>query len=91
MDFRRLRAQRQAELDEALLRGLSAERARLNAKLKAILNEIEGTQKIIAEYQALIRDLEPMVQEIRQVMGDLDQQEQEIRSDQARWQGQLAG
>ncbi len=91
VDFRRLRAQRQAELDEVLLRGLSAERARLNAKLKALLNEIEGTQKIIAEYEALIRDLAPMVQEIRQVLGDLEQQEVEIRTDHDRWQNQLAG
>lgn len=91
MDFRRLRAQRQAELDQVLLRGLGAERARLNAKLKAILNEIEGTQKIIAEYQALIRDLEPMVEEIRHTMGELERTEQEIMADHARWQSQLAG
>lgn len=91
MDFRRLRAQRQAELDEALLRGLSAERARLHAKLKALCNEIEGTQKIIAEYQALIRDQEPMVQDIRRTMDELERQEQEILADHARWQSQLVG
>lgn len=91
MDFRRLQAQRQAELNEALLRELSAERARLNGKLKTLLNEIEGIRKIIAEYQAQIGDLEPAVAQLRTVMGELERQEQEILTDHARWQQQLAG
>lgn len=91
MDFRRLKAQRQAELDETLLRSLAAERTRFQSKLKTLLYEIEGIQKIIAEYQAQIRDLEPAIDELRQAMGDLDLQEQEILADQARWQSQLAG
>lgn len=91
MDFRRLQAQRQAELDEALLRELGAERARLNGKLKTLLNEIEGIRKVISEYQAQIGELEPAVAELRAVMGELERQEQEIVADHARWQEQLAG
>lgn len=91
MDFRRLQVQRQAELDDALLRSLGAERARLNGKLKTLLNEIEGTRKIIAEYQAQIRELEPVISDLRTAMGEMERQEAEILADQARCQRLLAG
>jgi len=90
MDFRRLQAQRQAELDEALLREIGAERARLNGKLKTMLNEIEGIRKIIVEYQARITDLEPAIADLRTLMGELERQEQEIVTDHARWLEKLA-
>lgn len=91
MDFRRLQVQRQAELDDALLRSLGAERARLNGKLKTLLNEIEGARKIIAEYQAQIRELEPAIGDLRTAMGEMERQEAEILADQARCHRLLAG
>ncbi|HEY9855182.1 MAG TPA: hypothetical protein V6D05_05545 [Stenomitos sp.] len=91
MDFRRLQAQRQAELDEALLREIGAERARLNGKLKTLLNEIEGIRKILVEYQARITDLEPAVADLRALVGELERQEHELLADHARWLEKLAG
>lgn len=91
MDFRRLQAQRQAELNESLLRDMTAEHARLNSKLKGLLNEIEGIHKLLAEYQARIRELEPAAAELQAMIAELERQEQEIASEHARWVQLLAG
>ena len=90
MDFRQIHAKRQAELDEALLRSLHAEETRLQNKLKGLLNEIEGAQRIISEYQQIIRDNEGLVAELQKEVDSLASQERDIVSDQQRWQTLLA-
>lgn len=91
MDFRRIQAQRHAELDDVLLRSVHAEQARLQNKLHLMLSEIEGARKIIAEYQDQIRELEPQVAHLQETLDMLEHQEREIENDQARWQSQMAG
>lgn len=90
MDYKRIHAQRQAELDEELLRWLHAEQARLENRLKLMLNEIEGAQRIITEYQQHILETQLLVSEVRTTLEDLDTQESEIMSDRAHWQQKLA-
>lgn len=91
MDFRRIQAQRHAELDDVLLRSVHAEQARLQNKLHLMLSEIEGARKIIAEYQDQIRELEPQAAHLQETLDMLEHQEREIQNDQARWQSQMAG
>lgn len=90
MDFRQIHAKRQAELDEALLRSLHAEETRLNNKLKMLVNEIEGAQKIIAEYQQAIVERQGQVEDLQREIDSLAHQGREIVSDQQRWFNQLA-
>ena len=91
MDFRRIHAQRQAELDEVLLKSLHEEQARLTSRLKTVRHEIDGMQRVIEQYQAHMREQENVAGQLEAALARLDGQEREIRSDQERWSGKLAG
>lgn len=91
MDFRRIHAQRQAELDEVLLKSLHEEQARLTSRLKTIRHEIDGMLRVIEQYRAHIQDQERIAQDLEQALARLESQEREIRQDQERWSGKLAG
>jgi chromosome segregation ATPase len=91
MDFRRIHAQRQAELDEVLLKSLHEEQARLTSRLKTVRHEIDGMQRVIDQYQAHMREQETVAGQLEAALARLDGQEREIRSDQERWSGKLAG
>lgn len=90
MDYKRIHAQRLADLDEEVLRWLHAEQARLENRLKLMLNEIEGSQRIITEYQQHILETQLQASEVRKALDDLAVQETEIVSDRDRWQNKLA-
>lgn len=90
MDYKRIQAARHAELDEALLRTVLAERSRLHNKLQLLLAEIEGAHKIVAQYQKEILALQPEVAELRQAIELMDAHARDIESDQDRWHRLLA-
>ncbi len=91
MDFRRIHAQRQAELDEVLLKSLHEEQAKLTSRLKTIRHEMDGMLRVIEQYRSHIQDQERVAQELEQALVRLESQEREIRQDQERWSGKLAG
>jgi len=91
MDFRRIHAQRQAELDEVLLKSLHEEQARITSRLKTVRHEMDGMLRVIEQYRAHIQDQEKVALELEQALSRLETQEREIRQDQERWSGKLAG
>jgi phage shock protein A len=90
MDFKRIQAARHAELDEALLRAVLAEKSRIQNKLQLMLAEIEGAHKIVAQYQREILELQPQVAELRAALDILEGHARDIASDKDRWDRQLA-
>lgn len=90
MDYKRIHAQRQAELNAEVLRWLHAEQSRLENRLKLMLSEIEGAQRIINEYQQHILETQLQVSEVRRTLDDLEAQETAIVHDRDHWQDRLA-
>lgn len=85
MDYRRLHAERIAELDEALLRDLTADKVRLANRLQLTLGEIEGLGRAIEELLLRLHERETEVTGMRATLQVLAEQERELSADRARW------
>ncbi|MEB3285799.1 MAG: hypothetical protein VKN33_10980 [Candidatus Sericytochromatia bacterium] len=87
----RSEAQRRIEVDEAMLRTLRSEAARLKSKLRMLEGEIAGAQQAICEKQRFIQEAAARVEELGGMLARLAEQEQKLRDDQDLWNGVVAG
>lgn len=91
MDFKRLQAERMSEMDEALLREVATERARVTNRVQMVLAELEGQRRAVEELLGQIHEREQWVESLRGELASLDRQTRDISEDRARWLQALGG
>ena len=91
LDFDYLKARRLSEMNEALLRGVLAERQKLLARLNVLQGQVAGARAVIAQKESQIQRAEPQVAALQADLERLERQERELRLEQSAGKEKLAG
>jgi predicted nucleic acid-binding Zn-ribbon protein len=89
-DFKRMKDQRRAEMDETLLRHMQGEETLLKSRIKRLQREVDGAMNVIAEKERQIKEARQQMQVISGQLEMLLFQQSELRVEHDRWRDQMA-